>query len=79
MSNPTNDPVWLQPLPPDRYGYILVYAGTQLVTAREIRVNKEILRILDGFKHETWVFRIITRLHISRLEVGTTVKGMANV
>lgn len=79
LSNATNDPIWTDPLPSDRYGFILVYAGTQLVTAREIRVNKEVLRILSGFKHETWVFRIITRLHISRLEVGTSVKGMANV
>lgn len=79
LSNATTDPIWTRPLPNDRYGFILVYAGNQLVTAREIRVNKEVLRILSGFKHETWSFRIITRLHISRLEVGTSVKGMANV
>ena len=77
--NPITDPFWINGLPNDRWGFILVYSGGQLVTARELRKTKELLRITSGFKHETWQFRIITRLHISSFEVGTTVKGMANV
>ena len=75
----TNDPVWLQPLPNDRYGYILVYAGGKLVTAREIRKTQEVLRIVSGFKYETWQWRVVTRLVIATIQVGTSVKGMANV
>jgi hypothetical protein len=74
-----DDPVWLEPLPEDRYGYILVYAANELVTAREIRQNQEILRITSDFKHESWQWRIITRLRIRTLQVGTSVKGLANV
>lgn len=80
MENDTTDPVWLAPLPADRWGYLLVYAdGGALVTAREIRRPQEIMRILSGFKHETWKFRFITRLKIENMQVGTSVKGMANV
>lgn len=79
--NAVADPFWTNPLPYDRWGFVLVYAGNPptLVTARELRVNKELLRINCGFKHETWQFRVVTRLHVSSFEVGTTVKGMANV
>ncbi len=77
--NPITDSFWTDGLPADRWGFVLVYSGGQLVTARELRKTKELLRITSGFKHETWQFRIITRLHISSFEVGTTVKGMANV
>lgn len=75
----TDDPVWLSGLPPDRYGFVLVFADNQLVTAREIRVPQEILRILSGFKHETWQFVILTRVNISGIQVGSSVKGLANV
>lgn len=73
------DPVWLAPLPTDRYGYILVYAAGVLVTAREIRQNQEILRITSDFKHESWQWRIITRLRIRTLQIGSSIKGLANV
>lgn len=79
LTNATNDPIWTSGLPPDRYGFILVYAAGQLVTAREIRTDQEVLRILSGFKHETWQWRIISRVKISTIQIGTTVKGMANV
>lgn len=77
--NATDDPFWLATLPDDRYGFILVYADKQLVTAREIRKPQEVLRILSGFKHETWQFRIISRVTISGIQVGSSVKGMGNV
>lgn len=75
----TADPFWVAPLPADRYGFILVYADNQLVTAREIRTPQEVLRILSGFKHETWQFVIVSRVHISGVQIGSSVKGMANV
>lgn len=73
------DPSWSAPLPNDRYGYVYVYAGGVLVTVREIRVPQEILRIVSGFKHETWQFRIVSRVKISGIQIGTSVKGMGNV
>lgn len=79
LEAPTDDPVWVSPLPADRYGFILVYADKQLVTAREIRVPQEVLRILSGFKHETWQFTIVHRVSISGVQVGSSVKGMASV
>lgn len=77
--DPTDDPSWLGPLPTDRYGYILVYDGDNLVTTREIRRPQELLRILSGFKHETWQFRILSRVKISGIQIGSTVQGMSNV
>lgn len=75
----TDDPSWLAPLPTDRYGYIYVFAGEDLVTVREIRVPQEVLRIASGFKHETWQIRVVSRVKISGIQIGTSVKGMANV
>lgn len=77
--NDTSDTFWTSPLPTDRYGFILVYSGGRLVTAREIRNDKEILRIESGFKNETWEFRIISRIHISNVQIGSSVKALANV
>jgi hypothetical protein len=73
----TNDPVW-NSLPADRYGFVRVFAGKDnLVTTREIRVPQELLRILSGFKHETWQFEIEARVPISNLQFGTSVKALA--
>ncbi len=74
-----SDPFWQATLPADRYGYIFVYAGGNLVTVREIRKPQEVLRINSGFKHETWQVRVVSRVKISTIQIGTTVKGMANV
>lgn len=77
----TDDAVW-DSLPADRYGFIRVYAGPlaeNLVTVREIRVPQEILRILAGFKYETWQFEIEARVPISNIQVGTSVKALANL
>lgn len=79
LTNALTDPIWEAPLPSDRYGYIFVYAAGNLVTVREIRKDQEVLRIESGFKHETWQFRVVSRIKISTIQVGTTVKGMANV
>jgi hypothetical protein len=75
----TDDAVW-DSLPADRYGFIRVYAGPGvLVTVREIRVPQEILRILSGFKYETWQFEIEARVPISNIQIGTSVKALANL
>lgn len=74
----TNDPVWAS-LPADRYGIVRVYADDVLVTTREIRVTRELLRILSGFKSETWWFEIEARVPISNFQFGTSVKALAQV
>jgi hypothetical protein len=78
MEEDTDDPVWTS-LPADRYGIIRVYSGGRLVTTREIRVPQEILRILSGFKNETWQFEIEARVPISNVQVGTSVKALAQL
>jgi len=72
----TDDPVW-DTLPADRYGFIRVFAGGRLVTTREIRVPQELLRILSGFKYETWQWEIEARVPISNIQIGSSVKAMA--
>lgn len=74
----TDDPVW-DSLPADRYGFIRVYARGRLITTREIRVPQEILRILSGFKYETWQFEVIARVPISNIQIGTSIKALANL
>jgi hypothetical protein len=77
MEEDTDDPIW-NSLPADRYGIVRVYAGNgQLVTTREIRVPQEILRITSGYKHETWQWEIEARVPISNIQIGTSVKALA--
>lgn len=78
LEAPTDDPVW-NSLPADRYGIIRVFAGGRLVTTREIRVPQEVLRILSGFKSETWQWEIEARVDISNVQIGTSVKAMAKI
>jgi len=78
LEAPTNDAVWAS-LPADRYGIIRVYARGTLVTTREIRVPQETLRILSGFKYETWQFEIEARVPISNIQVATSVKALAQI
>lgn len=77
LEEPTDAAVW-DSLPADRYGFIRVYAGNnELVTTREIRQPQEMLRILSGFKHETWQFEIEARVPISNFQIATSSKAMA--
>lgn len=73
-----NDPSWAS-LQPGQYGIVRVYAGEQLVTVREIWKNQELLRIASGFKHETWQFEFEARVPISTVQIGSSVKAMANI
>jgi hypothetical protein len=82
--NPTTDPFW-NSLPADRYGFVRVFAGygdqmsnsMNLVTVREIRSPQELLRILSGFKYETWQFEFEARVPISNVQIATSVKALA--
>ncbi len=73
---PFTDPSWAS-LQPGQYGIIRVYAGGVLVTVREIWKTQELLRIAAGFKHETWQFEFEARVPISNVQIGTSVKAMA--
>ncbi len=74
----TDDASW-NTLNTDQYGIIRVYADDQLVTVREIRTNGELLRILSGFKYDTWQFEIEARVPISNAQIATSVKELAGV
>ncbi len=63
----------------DRYGIIRVYGDGNLVTVREIRTNGELLRIVSGFKYDTWQFEIEARVLISNAQIATSVKELASV
>jgi hypothetical protein len=73
---PFNDPSW-NALAAGQYGIIRVYAGGNLVMQREIRNIQELLRIPSGFKNETWQFEVEARVPISNIQIGTSVKAMA--
>ncbi len=84
---PTDDPSW-QTLAPGVYANVLLYAdidnmqhdgSMQLVTTREIRKSGELLRILDGFKAESWQIRVIGRVPISNIQLATSAKELARV
>lgn len=71
-----DDAVW-DSLPADRYGFIRVFAGGDLVTVREIRRTNEILRIASGYKHETWQIEVEARIPISSIQLGSSIKALA--
>lgn len=74
----TDDPSW-EILDLTRYGYVRVYADDVLVTVREIRTSGELLRILSGFKAETWQWEFEGRVIITNLQAATTVKELSGV
>jgi hypothetical protein len=74
----TLDPSW-NTLDTGQYGILRVYADGVLVTTREIVKSGELLRVLSGFMAEEWQFEITTRVLISNIQVGTSVKELASV
>lgn len=72
-------------LPADRWGYIKTYADhdgdgeLELVDCREIRASGEMLRIVGGFKADTWQWEITGRVTISNVQIATSVKELAQV
>lgn len=73
---PFTDPSW-SALAPGQYGIMRVFAGGKLVTVREIRQTQELLRIVSGFKHETWQFEFEARVPISNVQIATSVKALS--
>ncbi len=77
-----DDPVW-NTLPSDRWGFIKSYADTdsdgefELVDCREIRSSGELMRIVGGFKSDIWAWQILARVPISNIQIGTSVKDLA--
>lgn len=75
--------IWAADLPADRYGYIKTYVDTDgtgamlLIDCREIRKSGGLLRIVDGFKAETWQWEVVSRVKISNIQVATSVKELA--
>jgi hypothetical protein len=74
----TADASW-NTLGANQYGIIRVFADGNLVTVREIWASGELLRILSGYKYETWQFEIEGRVLVSNLQVATSVKELASV
>lgn len=72
-----NDP---QPvLGPNQYGIVRVYADGNLWTTREIRTDGEVLRIYSGIKVEEWQFELESRVHITNMQIATSVKALGLV
>jgi len=46
---------------------------------REIRSSGELLRIISGYKYETWQFEVEGRVLISNIQIATSVKELAVV
>lgn len=74
----TLDASW-NALTPGQYGILRVFADDVLVTTREIRTSAELLRILSGFKADTWQFEVTSIMNISNIQVATSVKDLATV
>lgn len=73
---PFDDPSWAS-LQPGQLGIVRVFAGDVLVTVREIWKTQEMMRIVSGFKAETWQWEFEARVPISNVQIGTSVKAMA--
>jgi len=84
LEEDADDPAWDE-LPEDRYGYIKTYADTngngtyRLMDCREIRKPGEVLRIVDGFKADNWIWQIEARVQISDVQIGTSVKDLGQI
>lgn len=80
----TTNPFWGS-LQADRWAIIKTWADLNddgsfvLVDAREVRKSGEILRIVDGFKGDNYYWEIQTRVPISNVQIGTSIKDLAKV
>jgi hypothetical protein len=77
--DPTDDASWLEDLPEDRYAYLFVYCDSVLVTVREVRNNREAMRILSGFKGDHWQFEIVSRVEITEVQIATSMKQLRQI
>lgn len=74
----TSDASW-NTLAANQYGIVRVYADDILVTTREIRSSAELLRILSGFKADTWQWEFEGRVQITNMQAATSVKELGQV
>ncbi len=84
---PAYDASW-NSLADGQWGIIKIWAdpddGThsgnmQLVMARELRTNGQIMRIPDGFKAENWQVEVMSRVVISNIQFATSVQELVTV
>jgi hypothetical protein len=84
LEDDADSPAW-DTLPEDRYGFIKTYMDHgytgeyQLIDCREIRRSGEVLRIVDGFKADNYAWEILGRVQITDVQIGTSVKDLAQV
>jgi DNA-directed RNA polymerase alpha subunit len=56
-----------------------VYCDSVLVTVREVRNNREAMRILSGFKGDHWQFEIVSRVEITGVQIATSMKQLRQI
>lgn len=84
LEDDTLESVW-NTLPTDRWGFLKTWVDMsgngqfQLISAREIRVSGELLRLPDGFKADQWYWEIQGRVVISNVQIATSAKELASV
>jgi hypothetical protein len=63
----------------DQYGIMRVYADGDLYCTREIRKSGALLRIYSSTKVEQWQFEFETRVNITNVQIGTSVRELGLV
>jgi hypothetical protein len=84
---PPYDPSWTA-LGPNQWAIVRVYAdpqnnagngSMQLVMARELRKNGQIMRLPDGYKAENWQIEVYGRVVITNIQMATSVQELGEV
>jgi hypothetical protein len=63
----------------NQYGIMRVYADGDLYCTREIRKSGALLRIYSSTKVEQWQFEFETRVNITNVQIGTSVRELGLV
>lgn len=84
---PPFDPSW-NTLQTQQLGIIKVWADVndgfqdgsmQIVMARELTKNGQIMRIPDGFKAESWQVEVMARVKITNIQIATSVDELGEI
>lgn len=84
---PANDPSWAT-LQSGQWGIVKVWADPndgsnagvmQVVMARELTKNGQLMRLPDGFKAENWQVEVLGRVVISNIQLATSVQELGKV
>lgn len=67
------------PLGANMYGVVRVYADDVIVTERELRTSGELMRILSGFKAETWQIEVEARVSVKNVQFATSIRELGSV